>query len=633
MERNRVAFACAVSASAALWLAPGAAWAQIGTGWTPYEPTLRLQLRGCSDYSSADGVEQFHITCGDTAGDNRAEQRVEDDYSSGSRQFEGEFRVVSMPGTGISVKQTFQAQNGAFLMIAAQNGGRVYSVGNSGDLGTWTTGTWIRINTIHNVASQTHQIYVNGELKLTKTGGSSPWYNKYGAYRIGSGHGPATIEWRNVRFWRDGNLGPTPTPTPTPPGLRFEAELIPRVSVGAATASQNDAKNSGGRWMALLADDPGDYVEYTLPNVPPGTYDLWMKYKSHPSRGILTMQLDDVPIGPQELDQYSNPPAYPEIFLGTVRFAAAGNHVIRQVALGKNVLSGAMTLSADVFVLLADTTPPVIDVPADITLEATGPNGATATFAAAAIDDKDGELAVSFAPPSGSVFPLGETTVAAEAFDFAGNKGTASFKVSVVDTTAPVLTVPPDLTIRSCARPDIGTATATDVASTPTVSNDAPETFALGLTVVTWRAVDGSGNVATGVQRVVAVLGDDPSCCPAGSKVIVGTSASNVLLGSQGCDCILGRGGHDVINALGGDDFISGGEGNDVIVAGLGNDEVDGGPGHDTIDGGPGDDVIVGGPGHDIMAAGPGSDVVDGGPDFDVCAVPPDGSDSVAGCP
>ena len=470
---------------------------------------------------------------------------------------------------------------------------------------------------------------MNGELKVTKLGGSAPWYNKYGAYRIGSGRGPATIEWRNVRFWKDG-LTPTPTP---PPGLRYEAELIPRTSAGATTAVQNDSQNSGGRWMALLADGAGDSVEYTLPNVPAGTYDLSMKYKSHPSRGILSMQLDDQPIGPAELDQYSNPPAYPEIALGTFRFAAAGDHVIRQMTLGKNARSGAFTLSADVFVLLPDTTAPTVNVPEDMTVEATGPGGATVTFAATAVDDKDGPLPTILTPPSGSLFPLGETLVEAAAVDFAGNVGSARFTVRVVDTTPPVLTVPPDVTIAACDLPNIGTATATDAVSTPTIGNDAPARFALGLTVVTWRAADAAGNTATGTQRVTAELGDDPSCCPAGSRVYVGTAGTDVFQGTPGSDCILGRGGNDVINAVGGADFISGGKGNDTIAAGFGDDLVRGGAGDDVIDAGPGNDTVSGGAGRDTIAAGPGSDTVDGGDDFDVCAVPPDGVDDVTGCP
>jgi hypothetical protein len=52
----------------------------------------------------------------------------------------------------------------------------------------------------------------------------------------------------------------------------------------------------------------------------------------------------------------------------------------------------------------------------------------------------------------------------------------------------------------------IGTATAKDICdANPTITSDAPSVFPLGVTVVTWKATDASGNVATGTQRVTVV--------------------------------------------------------------------------------------------------------------------------------
>jgi len=242
-------------------------------------------------------------------------------------------------------------------------------------------------------------------------------------------------------------------------------------------------------------------------------------------------------------------------------------------------------------------------------------------------------VTVALSPPSGSMFALGQTSVTATAADSAGNVGTRTFRVTVADRTPPVLTVPPGLTIRACAQPNIGQATATDSVGFPTVTNDAPAVFALGTTYVTWRAVDPSGNESRGVQRVIVELGDDASCCPAGTKVRVGTADTDVLLGTEGSDCLLGRGGNDVIDARGGNDFVTGGAGRDTIAGGFGDDLIDGGPGDDIIDAGPGDDVVKGRSGRDTIAAGTGSDTVDGGADTDVCAIAPDARDSVVGCP
>jgi hypothetical protein len=307
--------------------------------------------------------------------------------------------------------------------------------------------------------------------------------------------------------------------------------------------------------------------------------------------------------------------------------------------LGTTVVTATATDSAgniatETFeIIVEDTTPPVLALPADFAVEATSAAGAMATFTATAEDLVSGSVPVTLAPPSGSTLPLGVNTVAASASDAAGNVATGSFVVAVIDTTAPVLTVPADVTITTCAAPSIGEATATDAVGVTAITNDAPAIFPLGTTVVTWRAVDAAGNATTATQRVSAELGDNASCCPAGTNVIVGTSVTNVLNGTAGKDCILGRGGDDVINALGGNDFISGGDGRDTIAAGPGDDLVMGGPGSDTIDASLGDDRVDAGAGIDIIAAGPGSDTVDGGTEHDVCHVPADGKDVVRRCP
>ena len=198
-------------------LLPSPATAQVGSGWSEYMPGKTLQTRGCGAHSASGGVETFQLTCADTSGDNRAEDRIQDDYTSGTRQFQGEVRVVSLPGTNVSVKQTFMRDNGAFLMIGVSMNGRLYSVGDNGELATEVIGRWVRINTVHDVGAGTHQIYIDGVLKVTKTGARQvAWYNKYGSYRLGSGHGPITVEWRNTRFWKDGRSEGGP-PAPPPP--------------------------------------------------------------------------------------------------------------------------------------------------------------------------------------------------------------------------------------------------------------------------------------------------------------------------------------------------------------------------------------------------------------------------------
>jgi Ca2+-binding RTX toxin-like protein len=185
-----------------------------------------------------------------------------------------------------------------------------------------------------------------------------------------------------------------------------------------------------------------------------------------------------------------------------------------------------------------------------------------------------------------------------------------------IPITAPGLTAPPAVTITGCSNTAaLGKPTLTDICGAPpvTVTNNAPPVFPLGQTTVTWTASDSAGNVRTATQLVTVVMGDDPSCCPPGSHIIMGTPNNDTLVGTDGPDCILGLGGQDHISGGGGDDVISGGDGDDVIDGGAGNDRIFGGAGQDQITGGIGNDFIDGGDGDDTCHGNDGDDVIHGG--------------------
>lgn len=97
----------------------------------------------------------------------------------------------------------------------------------------------------------------------------------------------------------------------------------------------------------------------------------------------------------------------------------------------------------------ADTVPPQIFNASNKTAEATGPGGAAVTFSPAvtATDLVDGAVPVTCTPASGSTFAIGTTTVSCSAKDAANNTGTASFTVTVRDTTGPAITVPANMTL------------------------------------------------------------------------------------------------------------------------------------------------------------------------------------------
>lgn len=96
------------------------------------------------------------------------------------------------------------------------------------------------------------------------------------------------------------------------------------------------------------------------------------------------------------------------------------------------------TSSASFTVTVQDSTPPAITAP-DMIVEATSAAGATVTYSAAATDLVDGAVTLNCTPASGSQFPLGTTQVDCTATDLHGNEASASFNVSVVDTTPPTI--------------------------------------------------------------------------------------------------------------------------------------------------------------------------------------------------
>ncbi|MGH9879731.1 MAG: HYR domain-containing protein, partial [Nitrososphaerales archaeon] len=153
----------------------------------------------------------------------------------------------------------------------------------------------------------------------------------------------------------------------------------------------------------------------------------------------------------------------------------------------------------------SDTTPPVVTAPANQIAEATSASGRVITYpAATATDNVDGTLTATCTPASGSMFPLGTTTVTCTATDSAGNIGTASFTVTVRDTTPPALTLPSSMTVEATSasgRIVTFTATATDLVdgSRPvTCTPSSGSTFPITTTTVNCSASDTRGNTRTG---------------------------------------------------------------------------------------------------------------------------------------
>lgn len=86
-----------------------------------------------------------------------------------------------------------------------------------------------------------------------------------------------------------------------------------------------------------------------------------------------------------------------------------------------------------------------IEVPPDMTVNASSPSGAVVKYSVKSVYSLDNPVAVQCNPQSGSVFPVGQTTVVCAATDTEGNSNSNSFMVNVrsqVTTVSALGTIP-----------------------------------------------------------------------------------------------------------------------------------------------------------------------------------------------
>ncbi len=173
--------------------------------------------------------------------------------------------------------------------------------------------------------------------------------------------------------------------------------------------------------------------------------------------------------------------------------------------------SAGLSTSANTVITVVDTTPPVLhNLPAPIVVEQASRDGTAVNLIPPTASDicDAAPRVISDAP---AVFPLGVTLVHFQAIDASGNTANATVAVTVRDTTPPVLSnVPAPLTLEltdgNGMSVPLALPTATDICdAAPRVTSDAPALFHLGVTTVTFKATDASGNSATATTTVTIV--------------------------------------------------------------------------------------------------------------------------------
>ncbi|PCJ27236.1 MAG: hypothetical protein COA97_04540, partial [Flavobacteriales bacterium] len=174
-----------------------------------------------------------------------------------------------------------------------------------------------------------------------------------------------------------------------------------------------------------------------------------------------------------------------------------------------------------------DVTLPVINCPGNITVSNTpGTCGALVNYAAPVGTDNCPAPVTSLTAgqASGTVFPVGTTTVTYLVTDAIGNTATCSFTVTVNDTENPTISCPGNITVSN----DVGTCGATVNYATPSGLDNCPApittitagqasgtVFPVGTTTVTYLVTDASGNTATCSFTVTVNDTENPTIsCP-----------------------------------------------------------------------------------------------------------------------
>ena len=169
--------------------------------------------------------------------------------------------------------------------------------------------------------------------------------------------------------------------------------------------------------------------------------------------------------------------------------------------------------ATDIFIVeityaLIDQTPPSFTQVSNQSVSISNSTGVTFSYQTPTISDNIGvTVGPTCTPPSGDLFPVGDTIVTCTASDAAGNSGTTSFIVSVVntestgDTIAPSLTTNENISVEAIvangAAIEFDIPTATDNEAVTVGPECTPEPgyfFPIGDTIVTCIAKDEAGN-------------------------------------------------------------------------------------------------------------------------------------------
>jgi hypothetical protein len=219
--------------------------------------------------------------------------------------------------------------------------------------------------------------------------------------------------------------------------------------------------------------------------------------------------------------------------LGELQTLVASSHQVLWAVEGSNSSSPATGPYLGESFAITVNQPPVADAGPNQTVECESHTTTSAALNGSGSSDPDGDaltyhwtgpVGVTFDDANAMIttghFPEGVTTVTLTVSDGI-ESDQDQMQVTVEDTTPPVIVCPANITVECTSHdgtpkddaqlvPFFSGASATDVCdSTPELTDDAPDYFALGATVVTFTATDADGN-ASSCQATVTVEDTTP---------------------------------------------------------------------------------------------------------------------------
>lgn len=201
---------------------------------------------------------------------------------------------------------------------------------------------------------------------------------------------------------------------------------------------------------------------------------------------------------------------------------------------------------SELWKVTVDNNPPVISDHENMLVEATSPAGAEVTYVLpSATDAVDGFDVVGCLPTSGSLFPLGDTSVICTATDSAGHVATSTFDVKIADTKAPVIAViGGDLTLEAGNAYIEQGATWSDIvdgSGAVSVISGTVNILVPGDYTITYSVTDVAGNTATANRGVtvedtaapiITLTGTAGQITVGGTYTELGATASDIVDGS-----------------------------------------------------------------------------------------------------